>query len=286
MNRLLAALPALAALAPLGAPALAAESETLFDQRASLEWQSWNWASPSSNASLGYSVPMTVFTVTDHSGAILGAGMAVAANEARRSQAERDAIREGKSSYTYAVEEGHAREGTRLGFSVGYGGIGSSTPSGTGVTATGAGAYSRMARLFLEGDLFEVLGGAVVFNTGTAYWSAISPAAGTGGSALNIEAWNWPVEVRYRYAAPFLPGLVIEPSASFDWLYTAYYAVNGGARWDARNFGVEVGYHLLPSVKLRAGYFLNRLAHNQVSWMKTEEVVDMKSANVGLTLSF
>ena len=80
--------------------------------------------------------------------------------------------------------------------------------------------------------------------------------------------------------------LVIEPGINFNWLYTAYYAVNGGARWDARNMGVELGYHVVPQVKLRASYWLNRLAHEDVAWLKREDVVDMRNATLGVTLLF
>jgi hypothetical protein len=43
---------------------------------------------------------------------------------------------------------------------------------------------------------------------------------------------------------------------------------------------------VLPQVKLRVGYSLNRLAHNQVSWMKNEEIVDMTNLTAGATVQF
>ena len=80
---------------------------------------------------------------------------------------------------------------------------------------------------------------------------------------------------------------MIEPAASFDWLYTAGMAANGtGARWNAYDLGVEVGYHVLPGVKLRASYTLNHLAHDKVSWTKHDETVGMNNAAAGVTMLF
>ena len=101
---------AVLAAGPLALPALAeedaAQSTILFDQRVSVEWQTWNWVGSGSSAgSLGYTSPMTVFTVTDRSGVLMGAATNVASNEARRREAEREAIKNDKRVYEWRHEE-------------------------------------------------------------------------------------------------------------------------------------------------------------------------------------
>lgn len=280
-----------ATLAALGAPAFAAEGESAYDMRATLEYQSWSWVG-AGGARLDYATPMTVFTVMDHTGGVLGALNTVAANEARRREAMREAIRKDQRSYTWVHEEARAAEGTRFGFSVGQSGMMGPTKSGAVPDMSAAITTTRYAKIHLEGDIFALGGGVFVFDSGVAYWSALGLPTGTAytpaarGSLLDIEAWNWPVGLRYRYRPPFVPGLAIEPSISFDWLYTLYSGLNGNWNFDARVVGVEAAYYLNPSVKLRGGFSLNRLAHNAVPWMKIDEMVDMRSANLGATLYF
>ncbi len=287
MVRSLVPFMALALVLPLAAPARA-ESLTAFDQRASLEWQTWTWANPAGTDKLTYSTPMTVFTIVDHTGAVFGAMRTVASNESRRRQAEDEAIRKGERRYTYLREEARPAEGSRFSFTVGQGGVSGTTGTGTAAAVTtGLTPTALMARIGLEGDIAEVLGGVFVFDAGIAYWTALAPSSGIRtNNTPNLTAWDWPLGLRWRYVAPFLPGLVIEPGINFNWLYTTYFAVNGGARWDARNMGVELGYHVVPQVKLRASYWLNRLAHEDVGWMKREDVVDMRNATLGVTLLF
>lgn len=271
---------ALALLATTASPAFA---DTAFEMRASYEQQSFTWKSLSNNASLIYTAPMMTYTVIDHTGGVFGAAMAVSQTEGNRKMAEREAIRKGANSYSYVREAYRAREGTRFGFQVGQGGLTNPAAAGSGPIITGG--SSRMARILLEGDIADVGPGAIVFDTGVAFWGATFTPTGQT-QAVDIEAWNWPLGLRYRWAAAFLPGLVIEPHANFDWLVSLAGAVNGKPNFDARNFGVEVGYHVLPQVKLRLGYSLNRLAHNQVSWMKNEEIVDMTNLTAGATVLF
>jgi hypothetical protein len=297
MKRASALLAALAVSLTASTPAFAAEEDATYDMRATLEYQSWGWGA-ATGARLDYATPMTVFTVMDHSGAVFGATRTVAANEARRREAEREAIRKDQRSYTYEVEEARAAEGTRFGFSVGQAGILGATatnPAATGSVVpniSGATTTTRFAKIHLEGDIVALGGGVFVFDSGVAYWSALALPPGVTytpantGNLMYIEAWNWPLGVRYRYSPAFLPGLTVEPSVNFDWLVTLANGVNGKWGFDARNFGVEVGYQILPPVKLRAGYFINRLAHNAVPWMKNEEMVDMRNATVGATLFF
>lgn len=296
MIRSHAALVAIAVLTALAAPAMAEEEDANFDMRASLEYQSWSWVSPVTGTRLDYSTPMTVFTVMDHSGGVFGAVRAVSANETRRRQAEREAIRNDKRTYTYVVEEATPSEGTHLGFSVGVGPImGNSSSVGTGGAVpnlTGASLSARYAKIHLEGDIVQAGPGVLVFESGVAYWSALALPAGVAetpqatGNLMYIEAWNWPIGLRYRYRPTFVPGLEIMPSFNFDWLYTLYHGVNGNWRFDARNFGLELGYYVNPQLKLRAGYFFNALAHNQVDWMRVEDVVGMRNATLGATLYF
>lgn len=282
MNRPLAALTAIAVLGA-AAPALA---QTTFEMRADLEYQNWNWASPSGGSAWTYATPMTTFTILDHSGAIFGAVSTVARNESSRMAAESEAIRKGDRSYTYQVEEARAREGTKFGFSVGQGGLLGAARSGTGAPdITGQVATSRMARIYLGGDIVELFGGVLTFDSGVAYWSALTTTA-AGAKAVDIEAWNWPLGLSYRYAPSFLPGLVITPHANFDWLITLAGGVNGRWNMDGRNFGLEAAYHVLPELKVRAAHSINRLGHNAVPWMKNEEMVDMQQTTLGVTMLF
>lgn len=279
----------LAAMLALGAgPAFAADDAptTRFDLRSDFEYQSWNWASPSKNASVGFTTPMTTFTFVDHTGVLFGAALNVAKNESNRRMAEDDAIRHDQRTYTYTVEEAHAAEGTRFFFTVGRGGLSSPTFTGSGPNLANASTSMLMARLGVEGDVVELFDGVFVFSTSTGYWDAQVPGTATS-SGEDVQAWNWPIQLRYRWSPRFLPGLVIEPEASFDWLWTLGHGVQGdGWNLDAHTFGVEAGYYLLPEVKLRAGYHLDRLGHNTVSWMTNTEVVDMHMATVGVTLDF
>ncbi|MDB5101434.1 MAG: hypothetical protein JWM80_5855 [Cyanobacteria bacterium RYN_339] len=284
-----AGLAVLLVIGPLAAPALAEDApQALFDQRVSMEWQAWNWVGSGSNAgSLGYSTPMTVFTVTDRTGVLMGAATAAANNEGRRRSAEQDAIRNDKRSYSYDVEEGHALEGSRLSFTVGMGAVNGAFGGGNAAfLAKETGVMAKMARLDLEADIFEVGGGSFVFNTGIASWSAGVPGAVVTSNSFNLASFDLPLGLKYRWAPSFLPGLVIEPEANFNWLYTLASALNGGAKWGAHTMGVDVGYYILPTVKVRASYYLDRLAHDKLDWMQDDDMADLKAANVGLMMTF
>jgi hypothetical protein len=285
---------AVLAAGPLALPALAeedaAQSTILFDQRVSVEWQTWNWVGSGSSAgSLGYTSPMTVFTVTDRSGVLMGAATNVASNEARRREAEREAIKNDKRVYEWRHEEGHALEGTRFSFTVGMGGVSGLFANG-GASSLGAtsGAQAKMARLDLEGDIVSFGGGSLVFQTGTASYSAFVPGAVITNNSFNLGAFDWPLGLAYRWSPAFLPGLVIQPAANFNWLWAAYRGLNpgSGGPWDAHTMGVDVGYYLLPNVKIRGSYYLDRLPHDNLGWMQEGDMADLKAANVGLMMTF
>jgi hypothetical protein len=226
--------------------------------------------------------------VTDRSGALLGAATNVATNEANRRAAEREAIRKGEYRYSYDVAEAHALEGTRFSFSVGMGNANGIFAGGSPATlASTAGVVAKMARLDLEGDIVELGGGSFVFTTGIASWSAGVPGAIVTNNSFNLGTFDWPLGIKYRWSPSFLPGLVIQPEASFNWLYTAYTATNGsGTKGDAHNVGVDVGYYVLPTVKIHGSYFLNSQAHDKVDWMQESDMVDMKAASLGVMATF
>lgn len=255
------------------APA-AAETPAMFEQRAGIEYQSWNWGT------VQYVTPMRVFTVSDHTGALFGAVMNVAENESRRSAAEREAILKRERTYTYRVSEAYAREGTRFGFTVGTGDV----TQVVGATAGAAGATSAiMASVTLEGDMFAALGGVFTMNTALSYWMTRGLPSGSTNKANEFTAWDWPIGFTYRYAVPFLPSLVIEPEASFNWLRTVGLGIDGDWNLDTRVLGVEAGYYVHPKLKVRAGYHLGRFANND---RKGPPLADMTSLSAGLTALF
>ncbi|MFP5500951.1 MAG: hypothetical protein ACLGIN_00590 [Candidatus Sericytochromatia bacterium] len=261
---------AAAVFAPM-APAVA-ETPTMFDQRAGIEYQSWNWGQTQ------YVTPMRVFTVTDHTGALFGAMMNVAENEGRRVSAERSAILKGERTYTYQVSEARAREGTRFGFTVGTGDVASSN-----VTATAGPASAIMASVTLAGDMFPAFGGVFTMNTALSYWMTRGLPSGSTNLPNEHTAWDWPIGITYRYAVPFLPSLVIEPGASFNWLRTVGLGIDGDWNFDCRVVGVEAGYYVHPKLKVRAGYHLGRYANND---RKGPTLADMTNLSAGLTAMF
>lgn len=257
------------------AHARAASFEPAFNLGYAYELQSWSMTD-GSGKSLSFASPMHTYTVTDLTGMVLAMGNSLARTNANRYYAEQEAVRQRKTSYSYAVEAAEPHEGTRLGMTVGFG-----TPDGFGGTAIAgngtSGLTAKALRLDLGFDLFEFLEGTFAFNTGFGSFATVAPS--TGG--LKFSTTALPIGLSYRRTLPLLSFILVEPFAHLDW---GHLAAQGGKSFDARDYGVTASWVVGPQWRLEGRYAIATMPGEGPGGAKA--LATGTTLAVGTTMSF
>ncbi|HEY9898385.1 MAG TPA: hypothetical protein V6D00_04320 [Pantanalinema sp.] len=232
------AAPAMAADRYLGNSALPSG-----DMRYGYDVMTWQ------NTTAGASTPlmsggMHTFTVTDRTGVVLAALTSMFGTEANRMNAEREAIRSRKTSYSYAVREAAPNPDMLLSLTTGF-----SAQGGYAMTAAGGAAApldASLVRVDLGFDMFPLLGGVVAFDTGMGSFSSTSA---TGSVVAPKAVMLAPIGLSWRWVPdlPVLNNLVLRPFAHLDWADAL-----SRKGFGANDFGLSASLVLSPYLQLDA----------------------------------
>lgn len=261
------------------APAMAGSFEgPTFNLSYGYETQTWNVPNTTGTAAFGYSTPMHTFTLTDESGSVLAVATGLSRTQASRMNAEREAIRRKESSFSYTVYSAQPHPGLKLAMTVGMG----ETANFTGVTGSTAGLSSKMFKLGVGSDMFELLGGTVAWDWAYAGYNLQKDASSS--STVSYSASQSPLGLSYRYGVPlpFFP-VLIEPFAHVD---LGYWMGSGFKSYDARDYGAKVAVELHPLWKLEGRWTVATMAQSGATDTTKSDLASLSSLTLGTTMTF